>query len=275
MKLTRLLQRRRFGGDNNQALLHHADVVGGDKSVVSSRKTQDWHFVVFPMCKNQHVQTGDQGNVNNMLLLTGKHCSWYEVKNVSYNTARWLSLRPRAKILKKAVQVVELDDSKFFFFILAWLCNNNHLAGLEAILFYHLIPAGALQPENPCGMFNVVLFLILFVVLILHLSFLIPLPFIFDHFCVSYSIVFVESNGRIYWSNKSVWFSNFKKFFQCKNVCAITVDRFLVGGKIIYKVELKICSCCILVLDLKRKGSKYVVQKCMYRFVSVDSDYSR
>ena len=83
-------------------------------------------------------------------------------------------MRPRAKILKKAVQVVELDDSKFFFFILAWVCNNIHLAGLEAILFFHLMPAGALHPENPCGMFNVVLFLSLFAFLILH--FLIPLP---------------------------------------------------------------------------------------------------
>ena len=30
MKLTRLWERRIFGGDDNQALLHHADVVGGD-----------------------------------------------------------------------------------------------------------------------------------------------------------------------------------------------------------------------------------------------------
>ena len=42
----------------------------------------------------------------------------------------------------------------------------------------------------------------------------------------------------------------------------------LVSYTQIYKVELKICSCCILVFDLKRKGSKHVVQKCMYRFVS-------
>ena len=190
MKLTRLLERRIFGGDDNQATLHHADVVGGDKSVVSSRKTQDRHFIVFPMCINQHVQTGDHAKRNNMVLLTAKHCSWYEVKNVSYNTARWLSLRPRAKILKKAVQVVELH-SKFFFFILAWVCNNNHLASLEAILFYHLIPAGALQPENPCGMFNVVLFFSLFVVLILH--FLIPLPFLSLSSIIFVSVIALSS----------------------------------------------------------------------------------
>ena len=39
--------------------LHYADVVGGDQSVVSSRKTQDWHFVVLPMCIDLHVQAGD------------------------------------------------------------------------------------------------------------------------------------------------------------------------------------------------------------------------
>ena len=51
---------------------------------------------------------------------------------------------------------------------------------------------------------------------------------------------------------------------------------FFVSFPQIYKVELKkVCSCCILVLDLKRKGSKHVVQKCMYRFVSVDSKVRR
>ena len=39
--------------------LHYADVVGGDHSVVSSRITQDWHFVVLPMCIDLHVQAGD------------------------------------------------------------------------------------------------------------------------------------------------------------------------------------------------------------------------
>ena len=48
----------------------------------------------------------------------------------------------------------------------------------------------------------------------------------------------------------------------------------LVSYPQIYKVELKICSYCILknVLDLKRNGSKRVVQNCIYRFVSVDSN---
>ena len=41
----------------------------------------------------------------------------------------------------------------------------------------------------------------------------------------------------------------------------------LVSYSQIFKVELKICSYCILVLDLKRNGS--MSKKCMYRFVSV------
>ena len=43
--------------------------------------------------------------------------------------------------------------------------------------------------------------------------------------------------------------------------------------QIVYKNGLKICSYCILVLDLTRNGSKHV-QKCMYRFVPVDSDFT-
>ena len=31
---------------------------------------------------------------------------------------------------------------------------------------------------------------------------------------------------------------------------------------------------CILVLNLTRNGSKHVVQKCMYRFVPVDNDFT-
>ena len=33
--------------------------MGGDQSVVSSRRTQDWHFAVFPMCIDLHVQAGE------------------------------------------------------------------------------------------------------------------------------------------------------------------------------------------------------------------------
>ena len=68
-------------------------------------------------------------------------------------------------------------------------------------------------------------------------------------------------------------------FFSCllrdrSTLALMLVLIALVSYPQIYKVELKICSHCILVLDLKRNGSKHVVQKCMYRFVPVDHDFT-
>ena len=66
----------------------------------------------------------------------------------------------------------------------------------------------------------------------------------------------------------------------CDGVSAsLILCKMLVSSKLliapvsypqIYKVESKICSYCILILDLTRNESKHVVQKCMYRFVPVD-----
>ena len=60
MKLARRTEQRAdLEAMTTRRSLHYADVVEGDQSVVSSRKTQDWHFVRFPMCIDLHVQAVD------------------------------------------------------------------------------------------------------------------------------------------------------------------------------------------------------------------------